>query len=116
MSLFLARRLLRVLLKRVCGVGAQVVLLVVTGLLGILARCGRTALLVDVGRLRALLCVGLVLGLGRLAALLGCRHFYGLERRVRLETDRKYACEEANFEWAGSGFGGSAYVVWCGVV
>jgi hypothetical protein len=67
----LARRLLRVLLKRVGGVGAQARLLVVRCLLGLLL----AALVVGVAGLGALLCVGLALGLGGLAALLGGSHF-----------------------------------------
>ena len=80
---FLTRRLLGVLLERVCGVGAQSTLGVVRVLLGIaLLRSG--ALVVDVGCCGAGLGVGLVLRLRGLTACVGCGHDGSVYRLVRL--------------------------------
>lgn len=70
--LFLARRLLRMLSQRVRRVAAQSALCVIARLLRALGRCA--ALVVDVARGLAGLGVGLPLGLGGLAASVGCRH------------------------------------------
>jgi hypothetical protein len=70
--LFLARRLLSVLLKRVCGVRAQTAL----GVIGLLLRASGdgAALVVDVAARLAGLGLGLVFGLWGLAAGVWCRH------------------------------------------
>lgn len=71
----LARRLLAVLLERVRGVGAEVGLLVLVGLLGALG--GLAAEVVGCSLRGLLLSARLLLGLGGLAAGVGSGHFCG---------------------------------------